>query len=234
MSPSVSPDRVRSLFNTIAPVYDQLNDRLSFGLHRVWKLMAVKWCQPTQGASCLDVCCGSGDLTQCLAEQVGPSGQVIGLDFAAELLATAQQRNDQRRSPLPITWIEGDALALPFDDNTFDAITMGYGLRNVGDIPGALSELHRVLKPGAIAAILDFHRPSHPVMQQFQTWYLQTVVVPAAESLGVGEDYAYIAPSIDRFPVGDEQRAIAQQVGFAKAVHYGIAGGLMGVLVITK
>ncbi len=234
MSSSVSPDRVRSLFNTIAPVYDQLNDRLSFGLHRVWKQMAVKWCQPTQGATCLDVCCGSGDLTECLAEWVGPTGQVFGLDFAADLLAIARQRNDQRRSPLPITWIEGDALSLPFEDNGFDAITMSYGLRNVGDIPQALSELRRVLKPGAIAAILDFHRPANPVMQQFQTWYLQTIVVPAAASLGVGDDYAYIAPSIDRFPVGHEQRAIAQQVGFASAVHYAIAGGLMGVLVVTK
>lgn len=234
MTSPISPDRVQALFNRIAPVYDDLNDSLSLGLHRIWKLMAVKWCQPFEGAIALDVCCGSGDLTQMLAEQVGKTGHVYGLDFAASQLAIAQQRNDQRRHPLPITWQEGDALHLPFADETFDMATMSYGLRNVGDIPRSLQELHRVLKPGAIAAILDFHRPANPLMQQFQTWYLQTIVVPTAQRFGMKDEYAYIGPSIDRFPMGAEQKVLAAQAGFSEVTHYPVMGGLMGVLVAKK
>lgn len=196
--------------------------------------MTVSWCGAQIGNTVLDVCCGSGDLTQRLAQQVGASGQVFGLDFAANLLAIAQQQNEQRYNPYPITWIEGDALALPFAANTFDAATMGYGLRNVTDIPQSLRELHRVLNVGAKVAILDFHRPANPWMQQFQTWYLQNLVVPAAEQCGMKDEYAYINPSIERFPMGSAQVQLADQAGFSQAVHYPIAGGLMGVLVATK
>ncbi|MBF2077646.1 MAG: bifunctional demethylmenaquinone methyltransferase/2-methoxy-6-polyprenyl-1,4-benzoquinol methylase UbiE [Synechococcales cyanobacterium T60_A2020_003] len=225
---------IQAIFNQIAPQYDQLNDRLSFGLHRIWKQMTVSWCGAQIGNTVLDVCCGSGDLTQRLAQQVGASGQVFGLDFAANLLAIAQQQNEQRYNPYPITWIEGDALALPFAANTFDAATMGYGLRNVTDISQSLRELHRVLNVGAKVAILDFHRPANPWMQQFQTWYLQNLVVPAAEQCGMKDEYAYINPSIERFPMGSAQVQLADQAGFSQAVHYPIAGGLMGVLVATK
>jgi demethylphylloquinol methyltransferase len=222
-------DQIRALFDRIAPVYDPLNDRLSLGLHRVWKQMAVKWSGATVGDTCLDVCCGSGDLAQRLARRVGPTGQVFGVDFAVAQLAIARQRTPH----LPITWLEGDALALPFDANTFDAATMGYGLRNILDIPASLRELHRVLKPGATAAILDLNRPTDPTVSAFQQWYLSTLVVPAAQQLGFTEEYAYLAPSLERFPTGPEQVTLAQQVGFS-AAHYPIAGGTMGVLVITK
>jgi ubiquinone/menaquinone biosynthesis methyltransferase len=231
---AASPDQVQSLFNRIAPVYDQLNDGLSLGLHRVWKLMAVEWSNPQPGQVGLDVCCGSGDVTQLLAQRVVPGGQVIGVDFAASQLAIARQRNHQRRSPLPITWVEGDALALPFEDETFDVATMSYGLRNVASVTDGLAELYRVLKPGATVAILDFHRPSNDWIHQFQRWYLDTVVVPMARRMNLNDEYAYLAPSIERFPTGPEQRALATQVGFRHATHYAIAGGLMGVLVATR
>lgn len=238
MTPSVTSSPaaadIQAIFNQIAPVYDQLNDRLSFGLHRVWKQMAVSWSDADVGETCLDVCCGSGDLTQLLAHQVGSTGQVVGLDFAANQLAIAQQHNNARLRPYPITWVEGDALNLPFEAETFDAATMGYGLRNVTDIPRSLQELHRVLKSGARVAILDFHRPTAPLMQRFQEWYLQALVVPAAEQCGLREEYAYISPSLERFPQGAEQVKLAKQAGFADATHYAIAGGLMGVLVASK
>lgn len=233
-STPISSEQVRTLFDRIAPVYDQLNSWLSLGQHRIWKLMTVKWSEACIGDRCLDVCCGSGDLTQLLAQRVGATGHVIGLDFAAQLLAVAAQRNESRIPPLPIQWLEGDALNLPFPDNHFDAATMGYGLRNVTDIPRSLSELHRVLKPGATAAILDFNHPSSAVVRTFQQWYLSQVVVPVAQRFGVTEEYAYIAPSLDRFPTGSEQVRLAHQAGFIKATHYPIAGGTMGVLVIRK
>ena len=231
MTPPVT--QIRDLFNRIAPVYDQLNNWLSLGQHRVWKLMTVKWSDPHPGDIGLDLCCGSGDLTQLLARQVGATGQVYGVDFSAALLAIADGRVNNQHLPLPIRWVEANVLNLPFDDNYFDCATMGYGLRNVTDIPLALRELFRVLKPGAKAAILDFHRPNAPLMLSFQQWYLENVVVRAAKELGLTEEYAYIAPSLDRFPTGREQVTLAQKAGFI-ATHYPIAGGMMGVLVVTK
>lgn len=224
---------IQAIFNRIAPAYDQLNDRLSFGLHRIWKQMTVKWCRPQIGDTCLDVCCGSGDLARLLAQQVGESGKVYGLDFSAAQLEIAQQRAEQQLLK-SIAWIEGDALQLPFEANWFDAATMGYGLRNVTDILGSLKELHRVLKPGATVAILDFHRPQNSQLRTFQQWYLDTIVVPAAEKMGLREEYAYINPSLDRFPTGTAQISLAQQAGFSTVTHYPIANGMMGVLVATK
>ncbi len=224
---------IRELFDRIAPVYDQLNNWLSLGQHRVWKLMALKWSSPRPGNVCLDLCCGSGDLAQLLARQVRATGQVYGVDFSPAQLAIARQRAESQPPPAPITWVEADALDLPFEDNYFDCATMGYGLRNVTNIPHCLGELYRVLKPGAKAALLDFNRPTQPYMRTFQQWYLDNVVVPVAEQLGLTEEYAYIAPSLDRFPTGQEQVKLAQKAGFT-ATHYPIAIGMMGVLVMTK
>lgn len=186
--------------------------------------MAVKWSGAKPGDTCVDVCCGSGDLAQMLAERVGKTGQVVGVDFATEQLAIARQRVQNRHLTLPITWMEGDALNLPLPDNHFDAATMGYGLRNVGNIPRALQELQRVLKPGAIAAILDLHRPTNPLVRDFQQWYLDAIAVPIASHYGYSKEYAYLAPSLDRFPTGQEQRNLVLEVGFSAVTHYPIAG----------
>jgi demethylmenaquinone methyltransferase/2-methoxy-6-polyprenyl-1,4-benzoquinol methylase len=196
--------------------------------------MAVKWANPCPGDVALDLCCGSGDLALMLAKQVGTKGKVIGLDFACQQLAIAHQRQMRQCPHLPINWLEGDALNLPFDNNYFDCATMGYGLRNVTNILLCLQELNRVLKPQAKAAILDFHRPSQTYLRNFQQWYLQNIVVPIAENFSLTEEYAYIAPSLDRFPLGSQQVKLAYQAGFSAANHYEIAGGMMGVLVLVK
>ena len=225
---------IRDLFDRIAPVYDDLNQTLSFGLHKIWKQMAVDWSGAQPGMNVLDVCCGSGDLALLLARQVGPHGQVTGADFAVEQLAIARQRAEVQGYSDRTHWIEADALNLPFSVEQFEALTMGYGLRNLIDIPQGLKELQRVLKPGAKAAILDFHQPSSAFTKQFQQWYLDTIVVPAAERCGLTEEYAYIGPSVERFPIGSEQVALAKKVGFRKAVHYPLLGGMMGVLMAQK
>lgn len=230
----MNSDQIQALFDRIAPVYDQLNTVLSFGQHRIWKQMAVKWSGAKPGDSCLDLCCGSGDLAQMLAEKVGKTGQVYGVDFSSAQLAVARDRVDRRCLKPLIHWVESDVLALPFDENQFDCATMGYGLRNVTDILLSLKEIHRVLKPGAKAAILDMHRPSSAWVRSFQQWYLDEVVVPAAHRLGFTEEYAYIAPSLDKFPTGAKQVSLANQAGFVSATHYPTAGGTMGVLVIQK
>ena len=127
MSLDTEANSIRAIFNRIAPVYDSLNDWLSLGLHRIWKQMAVKWSDAKPGDTCLDLCCGSGDLAQILARRVGLTGKVKGVDFSPAQLANAATRVAACYPPLPIDWVEADALNLPFPDNYFDAATMGYG-----------------------------------------------------------------------------------------------------------
>lgn len=230
----MTADKVQALFNRIAPVYDQLNNSLSFGQHRIWKRMTVKWSGAKPGDTCVDLCCGSGDIAQLLAEKVGRTGQVYGADFSAAQLEVARDRSERRCLKPPIQWIEADVLDLPFSDGQFDCATMGYGLRNVTDIPRSLKEIHRVLKPGGNAAILDMHRPQNDWVRVFQEWYLDEVVVPMAQRFDLTEEYAYIAPSLDKFPIGSEQVQLAHAAGFSRATHYAIAGGTMGVLVVKK
>lgn len=225
--------QVRAIFDRIAPVYDRLNDWLSLGQHWVWKKMTVKWSKASPGDTCLDLCCGSGDLAL-LLQQAVLTGRVYGVDFSPAQLLIARQRALRQYPHNPIAWVEADVLELPFDDRYFDAATMGYGLRNISDIPRSLKELHRVLKPGAKAAILDFHRPSNLQLRALQQWYLDNIVVPVAQQFGLTEEYAYISPSLDRFPTGRQQVELAHQAGFATATHYPIANDMMGVLVVTK
>jgi demethylmenaquinone methyltransferase/2-methoxy-6-polyprenyl-1,4-benzoquinol methylase len=226
---------IQAIFNRIAPVYDRLNNDLSLGVHWIWKQMAVSWSGAKIGDICLDLCCGSGDITQLLAKQVGQSGRVVGADFASSQLKIAADRVADIYPPLTnIEWVEADALNLPFDDNYFDAATMGYGLRNVIDIPQALLELHRVLQPGAKVAILDFHHPRNQLVRRFQQWYLDAIVVPQAAELGMRTEYAYLNPSLERFPTGRKQEELALAAGFSQATHYPIAGGMMGILLATK
>ncbi|MEM9213911.1 MAG: bifunctional demethylmenaquinone methyltransferase/2-methoxy-6-polyprenyl-1,4-benzoquinol methylase UbiE [Cyanobacteria bacterium P01_F01_bin.150] len=233
VSPS-DPKEVKALFNSIAPQYDQLNSWFSFGQHLIWKQMAVNWSGPFPGATCLDLCCGSGDLARMLAKVAGDKGTVIGLDFAEEQLKRAEKIAYLKTGDNRVQWIQGDALAIPFDAGTFDSVTMGYGLRNVADIDKSLAEIWRVLKPGGNVAILDFHRPSNERIRNFQTWCLENVVVPVADRFGLYEEYAYILPSIERFPEGPRQVELAKATGFVHPVHYAIAGGIMGILVAHK
>jgi len=227
---------IQLIFDRIAPVYDRFNDLLSLGQHRIWKKMALCWCEPQQGEIWLDLCCGSGDMTALLAQRVAPNGQAIGVDFSKELLAIAADKTKTYASKIQkcLTWQQGNVLSLPFDDHSFDGATLAYGLRNVANIPQCLSELHRVLKNGTTAAILDFHRPSDRLMQIFQDFYLERVVVPLADRFSMTDEYAYIAPSLARFPIGSEQVKLAQAAGFSQAKHYAIANGMMGILVLTK
>ncbi len=228
------PVDVRALFARIAPQYDAFNFWLSLGQHHVWKAMAVKWSGCRLGGHHLDVCCGSGDLAFQAAKQVGTTGHVVGVDFCEALLAIAAQRQVGRFQRYAMQWRSGNALNLPFAEGQFDSATMGYGLRNVGNIPQALSELARVLKPEGKVAILDFHRPDNAYLEQFQRWYLHNIVVPLAQQYQIRDEYAYLQPSLDRFPTGPDQVKLAQAAGLTAVTHYPIANGLMGVLVAQK
>jgi len=239
-TPGQEAEARRGIFNRISTKYDDLNNLLSFGQHWVWKRMAVQWSRARAGQRALDVCCGSGDLAFMLAQAVGPTGSVVGLDFAADMLRDAGSRQARTQSEQPpsqrttMQWVQGDAMELPFGAAEFDAATMGYGLRNVADIPAALRELHRVLKPGGSVAILDFNNSPDALVDGVQAAFLERLVVPVASQYGLQAEYAYLRPSIKRFPQGREQERLAREAGFKRAVHYEISFGLMGVLVATK
>ncbi len=231
---TVLSQQVQALFDDIAPVYDQLNAWLSLGQHRVWKQMAIRWANPEPNGVNVDLCCGSGDLTLMTARTLRGQGQFIGIDFSPKQLEVAKARAQSLPWANTLQWIEADVLVLPLPDNAVDALTMGYGLRNVVDIPKALSEIYRVLKPGASAAILDFNRPTSAIMQQFQRWYLRQIVVPIASRFDLQEEYAYLETSLARFPTGIEQVELATQAGFEAVRHYAIAVDTMGILAMAK
>eukprot|EP00850_Spirogloea_muscicola_P003491 SM000014S00279 [mRNA] locus=s14:458612:460544:+ [translate_table: standard] len=231
-----------------------LNDWLSLGLHRVWKRMAVNWSCARAGDTVLDICCGSGDLAFLLARKVGREGKrkardslhlieqeeqqisVHMLELYSDTLWQPENRDKgflNQKSGL-FRWVQGDALAMPFEDESIDAATMAYGLRNVTDILQALQEVLRVLKSGGKAAILDFNHSSDTFTNSFQAYMLDNVVVPVAQQFGLEEEYKYLRPSIERFPQGPQLVKLAKQAGFASAVHHEIAGGLMGILLVSK
>ncbi|CAL5398701.1 unnamed protein product [Camellia sinensis] len=226
----------QALFNRIAPVYDNLNDLLSLGQHRIWKRMAVSWSGAKEGDNVLDLCCGSGDLAFLLSEKVGPNGKVIGLDFSKEQLSVASSRQYlcSKACYDNIKWVEGNALDLPFSGCYFDAIIVGYGLRNLVDLHKAMEEMYRVLKPGSNASILDFNKSADTFSASIQEWMIDNVVVPVATGYGLAEEYKYLKSSIQEFLTGKELEKLALDVGFANAVHYEIVGGLMGNLVATR
>ena len=223
---------VEQLFDAVAPRYDRLNDVLSLGLHRQWKRQVVRSLKPVAGEHWLDLCCGTGDLALELARCVRPGGTVIGMDAAAAPLQGAEAR--QRRQPwLPVRFQQGDALATGLPSATADGLVMAYGLRNLADPALGLKEMRRVLKPGGRAAVLDFNRllPG-TAAAQFQRFYLRGLVVPIAASVGLRAEYAYLEKSLQRFPMGDEQEALARQAGFSEVQHQPMVGGQMGCLML--
>lgn len=229
------PAAVRSLFESVAPRYDQLNDLLSLGLHRLWKRQAAIWLRPRPGQRWIDLCCGTGDLALLLAARVRPGGEVLGLDAAAAPLALARRRA-AAQPWLPLRWQQGDALATGLPDACMDGGSMAYGLRNLADPGAGLQELRRLLRPGARAAVLDFRRPDPQAglaeagVERFQRLVLSRVVVPTARLAGLEAQYAYLQASLDRFPTQGALCALARQAGFRQVGHRPLAGGLMGLL----
>jgi len=229
--PSVGADSatVVRLFDRTAHTYDLLNDLLSLGLHRLWKRQAVASLQPQPGEQILDLCCGTGDLSLLLAEQVRPHGHVTGLDGAPTALEQARQR--ATKEPwLPLQFIEGDVLRPPLPPGAADGVMMAYGLRNLASVTAGLNVIRHLLKPGGRAVVLDFHRPHHPLGLHVQRSYLQGVVVPVAGMVDLEAEYTYLWQSVATFATGAEQEELARQLGFAVAHHQPIAGGLMGLL----
>jgi demethylmenaquinone methyltransferase/2-methoxy-6-polyprenyl-1,4-benzoquinol methylase len=210
---------VRSMFDGVAPVYDAMNRLTTAGLDGRWRRLAAR-AAVRPGDRVLDACCGTGDLALA-AEAEG--GNVTGLDFAERMLARA------RRKSTGVDWVQGDVWALPFSDGSFDAVTIGFGLRNVEDRAHALQELRRVLRRGGRLAILEIVRPSGPLSFFYAVWFDRLIPL-AGKVLPGGAAYAYLPASVKRFPDANGLDAEVGAAGFDPVAHRLLGGGIVVLL----
>ena len=212
-SGTLEPEVVRGMFDRIAPVYDVMNHLMTAGLDRRWRRLAVRavvW----PGDRVLDACCGTGDLA-IEAERRG--GRVVGLDFSERMLERARPKSGT------IEWVQGDALDLPFEDASFDAATVGFGVRNLRDLGLGLRELARVVRPGGHVAVLEITRPRGILRPFFRIWF--EVLVPlAGRILPGGKAYTYLPASVRRFPGPEHLSALLESAGFEN-VSFRLLGG---------
>ncbi|HEY1434822.1 MAG TPA: ubiquinone/menaquinone biosynthesis methyltransferase [Thermoanaerobaculia bacterium] len=222
--------KVRAMFSRLAWRYDLVNDLMSFGLHRRWKRQAAALALEGSGrghpARVLDLCCGSGDL--CFLAEEGGAGPVVGADFTLPMLAVARRRRAEggRRS----AFVQADALALPFRDGAFDVLTVGYGLRNIADIPAALSEMRRVLAPTGRAVVLDFGKPDNAVIGGLYRRFLDTLTPLIGRVFhGDPETYRYIPASLERYPAQRGVERLMRDAGFTNVRYENRFFGAMGI-----
>jgi demethylmenaquinone methyltransferase/2-methoxy-6-polyprenyl-1,4-benzoquinol methylase len=238
MLPVTSPDPerkrayVRAMFGAIARRYDLLNTLLSLGLHRRWKRYAVQVAAPPPGGSAVDVCCGTGDLALLLWERVGPEGRVVGVDFAEPMVRLARGRAGQREG---VWFVQADAEALPLKDGAFDVATVGFGIRNVGEVRSALRELYRVLKPGGRLVVLEFSRPRSRLFAALYDFYSYTVIPWLGRALSRHPDaYWYLPTSIRGWPDQEAFRRTLEGAGFHPVRYHDLLCGAVAVHVATK
>ena len=214
------------MFDRIAGRYDLVNTVLSVGTDGGWRRRAVRSTGLKTGGAALDVACGSGRLTAELAKLAGGGGRVVGLDFSPRMLDVA------RRDHPGIEFAEGDALNLPFEDGTFDATTIAFGLRNLSDPVRGLREMLRVLKPGGRAVVLEFVRPPAGLVGNAYRLYLRTLLPAVGGALsGQPRAYRYLSETVDSYRTPAELRAMAGAAGWSQIGYHGLAMGTVGIVV---
>jgi demethylmenaquinone methyltransferase / 2-methoxy-6-polyprenyl-1,4-benzoquinol methylase len=223
-SGSLPQQEVRQMFDRIAPVYDAMNRLMTAGMDRRWRrLTAEAVVRP--GDRVLDACCGTGDLA--LACLRAGAATVVGVDFSEPMLSRA------RRKSGAVEWLPGDVLTLPFEAGTFDATTVGFGIRNVDDLDAGLRELQRVLKPGGRLGVLEITRPRGLLRPFFRLWF--DVLVPVVgRVLPGGRAYTYLPASVRRFPGPEDLAAALERAGLRGVRFRLLAGGIVALHVGEK
>jgi demethylmenaquinone methyltransferase/2-methoxy-6-polyprenyl-1,4-benzoquinol methylase len=215
---TLSPEGVRRMFDRIAPVYDTMNRVMTAGLDRRWRTVTLD-ATVRSGDRVLDACCGTGDLAIGARRR---GAQVTGLDFSPRMLERA------RRKDGGVEWVQGDALALPFADGSFDAATVGFGVRNVADLEGGLRELRRVLRPGGRLGILEITTPRGALAPFYRVWF-DRIVPLLGKVLPGGSAYSYLPASVRRFPAPDALAALLERTGFGNVRYRLFAGGIVAL-----
>jgi demethylmenaquinone methyltransferase/2-methoxy-6-polyprenyl-1,4-benzoquinol methylase len=220
------PDtQVRAMFDRIARVYDRMNSVMTAGMHHRWRERAVDLARVGPGSRALDVATGTGDLALELARR---GAEVTGIDFAPAMLEIARQKAPG------LAFEQGDALALTQPDGTFDAVTVGFGARNFGDLDGGLSEMARVAKPGGRVVVLEITTPQKPPLSWFFKAWFDTVVPALGRFAGDSDAYTYLPSSVRRFPGPEELAARMAAVGLDDVRWLLTAGGIIAIHVGTR
>lgn len=206
--------QVHEMFSSIAPRYDRLNDVLSFNQHKAWRRLAVQMAAVQPGDSCLDVCTGTGPFAIDLACAVGAGGRVIGADFCAPMIRHGIERT-KNHPGAPITMMVADAETLPYPDNSFDIVTVGFGVRNVTHLDRAVREMTRVVRPGGRVVILEFNRPRPCWYKPFIDFYLFHVLPRIGGLLSSRGAYTYLPESMKLFVTREELTGIMEASGLS-------------------
>lgn len=220
-------ERVRNMFAGIAKRYDLLNHVLSLNIDKRWRRATVQATLPVGAEPILDVCTGTGDLAFAYRDAVGGRAPVVGSDFCREMLVVARDKDCGRSHP--VTFVEADALQLPFPENAFQLVSVAFGLRNVADTRGGIAELVRVAKPGGRVVILEFSRPRIPILRSLYLAYFKYLLPRIGQSLSKSKDdaYHYLPASVLEFPDGQELCQLLAEHGLrnvtAKPLTFGIA-----------
>lgn len=218
--------RVQGVFNSVASKYDVMNDVMSMGIHRVWKDAMMDWLAPRPGQRLLDVAGGTGDISFRFLKRAG-HGHATVLDLTEPMLIEGRQRAEADQMSDSLDWVVGDAMALPFEDNTFDVYTISFGIRNVTRPQEALNEAFRVLKPGGRLMVLEFSQLPSDGLLKFYDLYSFNVIPRMGQAIaGDRDSYQYLVESIRKFPDQDTFLGMVRKAGFENAKYRNLSMGI--------
>ncbi|MCH8550425.1 MAG: bifunctional demethylmenaquinone methyltransferase/2-methoxy-6-polyprenyl-1,4-benzoquinol methylase UbiE [Natronospirillum sp.] len=227
--------RVADVFHSVAARYDLMNDLMSFGVHRAWKLFTSELSGVRQGSKVLDIAGGTGDLAARFARRVGPEGEVVLADINSSMLQVGRDRLVDRGLGHRVHFVQANAECLPFPDEHFDVVTIAFGLRNVTDKDKALASMHRVLKPGGRLLVLEFSKPQTDWLTRAYDFYsFRALPLMGRLVANDADSYRYLAESIRMHPDQDTLRDMMLAAGFSRARYHNLTGGIVALHVGSR
>ncbi len=222
--------KVAGVFHSVAAQYDVMNDLMSFGIHRLWKRFTIDASGVRPGNKVLDLAGGTGDLTAKFSKLVGREGKVILADINSSMLNVGRDKLRDKGLVQNIEYVQANAQYLPFEDNTFDVITIAFGLRNVTDKDMALRSMYRVLKPGGRLLVLEFSKPEHDIINKVYDFYSFNILPKIGDIVAKdGESYQYLAESIRMHPDQETLKSMMDDAGFEQTSYKNLTDGVVAL-----